>query len=202
MSDDKSDEDDEDVMQPAMQVCTKVLGFQRLRTTKEDQFYGLDWTDVPKDFIEALFSIKVGKYGCLDHPPAYLKSTALVEQWRMIGGSEQQNVIDRLEEEEEIERRAQATSSARERRSNRRSVEMTLEMTFNFTHLPGKSRGDDFRTVMESQRQLLMNPELKTRIKFLPGMLTLSEMSFARQLTTCRITMPNGRLATTSLDIY
>ena len=122
MSDDKSDEDDEDVMQPAMQVCTKVLGFQRLRTTKKDQFYRLDWTDVPKDFIEALFSIKVGKYGCLDHPPAYLKSTALVEQWRMIGGSEQQNVIDRLEEEEEIERRAQATSSARERRSNRRQI--------------------------------------------------------------------------------
>ena len=36
----------------------------------------------------------------------------------MIGGKEQKNVIDRLEEEEEIVRRAQATSSARERRSN------------------------------------------------------------------------------------
>ena len=58
----------------------------------------------------------------MDHPVPYLKSTALVEQWRMIGGNEQQNVIDRLEEEEEIVWRAQATSSAREGRSNRRSV--------------------------------------------------------------------------------
>ena len=67
MSDDESDEDD-DVMQPAMQVCTTVLGLQRLRTTKKDRFYRLDWTDVPKDIIEALFPIKVGKYGRLDHP--------------------------------------------------------------------------------------------------------------------------------------
>jgi len=126
MSDDESDEDDE-VMQPAMQVCTKVRGFRRLRTTKEDQFYRLDWTDVPKDIIEALFPIQEGRYGRLDHPPTYLKSTALVEQWRMIGGNEQQNVIDRLEEEEEIERRAQATSSAREMRSNRRSVGDDIE---------------------------------------------------------------------------
>jgi hypothetical protein len=97
-------------MQPALQVCTKVLGFQRLRTTKKCRFYYLDWTDVPKDIIEALFPIQEGRYGSLDHPPAYLKSTALVERWRMIGGNEQQNVIDRLEEEEEIVRRAQATS--------------------------------------------------------------------------------------------
>jgi len=121
MSDDESDEDD-DVMQPAMQVCNKVLGFQRLRTTKKGQFYRLDWTNVPKDIIEALFPIQEGRYGRLDHPVPYLKSTALVEQWRMIGGNEQQNVIDRLEEEEEIVWRAQATSSAREGRSNRRSV--------------------------------------------------------------------------------
>jgi len=93
MSDDESDEDD-DVMQPALQVCNKVLGFQRLRsTTKKGQFYRLDWTDVPKDIIEALFPIQEGRYGSLDHPPAYLKSTALVEQWRMIGGNEQQTVI-------------------------------------------------------------------------------------------------------------
>ena len=92
MSDDESDEDD-DVMQPALQVCNKVLGFPRLSTTKKGQFYRLDWTDVPKDIIEALFPIQEGRYGSLDHPPAYLKSTALVGRWRMIGGNEQQNVI-------------------------------------------------------------------------------------------------------------
>jgi hypothetical protein len=106
-------------MQPALQVCNKVLGFQRLRrTTKKGRFYHLDWTDVPKDIIKALFPIQEGRYGSLDHPPAYLKFTALVERWRMIGGNEQKNVINRLEEEEEIVRMAQATSSARERRSN------------------------------------------------------------------------------------
>ena len=105
-------------MQPALQVCNKVLGFQRLRTTKKGRFYHLDWTNVSNDIIKALFPIQEGRYRSLDHPPAYLKSTALVEQWRMIGGKEQKNVIDRLEEEEEIVRRAQATSSARERRSN------------------------------------------------------------------------------------
>ena len=120
MSDNESDEDDS-VMLPALQVCSTVLGFRRLKSTKEDQFYHLDWTDVMKDIIIALFPIQEGKYRSMDHPLPYLKSTALVKQWRMIGGNEQQNVIDRLEEEEERVRKAQATSSARERRSNRRS---------------------------------------------------------------------------------
>jgi hypothetical protein len=120
MSDNESDEDD-GVMQPALQVCSTVLGFQRLRTTKKDRFYHLDWTDVSKDIIRALFPIQEGRYGRLDHPPTYLKSTAFAERWRMISGNDQQNVIDRLEEEEERVRRAQATSAARERRLNRRS---------------------------------------------------------------------------------
>jgi hypothetical protein len=62
--------------------------------------------------LDRCSDIKVGKYGRLDHPVAYLKSTALVEQWRMIGGSEQQNMIDRLEEEEEIVRKLHICSYA------------------------------------------------------------------------------------------
>ena len=117
MSDTESDEDDDGVMQPALQVCSTVLGFQRLRTTKIDRFYNLDW----KDIIRALFPIQEGRYGRLDHPPAYLKSTALAERWRMISGNDQQNEIDMLEEEDERVRRAQASSTARERRLNKRS---------------------------------------------------------------------------------
>ena len=99
-----------------------------------------------------------------NHPPAYLKSTALVERWRMIGGNSR---------EEDIERRAQATSSARESWSNRRSVGADVQ----FHTPPRQVKRRRFSDCHGITKELLMNPELMTRIKFLPGMLTLSEMS-------------------------
>ena len=102
MSDSDTSDDDATNVVPAEQFRESILGFQRLRTANIDRFNLLDWT----------------RQGRLDHPVAYLKSTALVERWRMIGGDEQQNVIDRLEEEEERERNNQMRAADRERRAS------------------------------------------------------------------------------------
>ena len=121
MSDNDASDDDGTSILPAEQFHTTVIGFKRLISSNINQFNHLDWTNISKAVIDELFPIQEGKYGRLDHPPAYLKSTAKVKQWRRIGGNEQQNVIDRLNEEEERVQMAQAMSSARERRANRRS---------------------------------------------------------------------------------
>ena len=121
MSDNDASDDDGTSILPAEQFHTTVIGFRRLISSNINQFNHLDWTNIPKNIIDELFPIQEGKYGRLDHPPAFLKSTALVKRWRRIGGNEQQNEIDRLNEEEERERKIQAVASARERRSNRRS---------------------------------------------------------------------------------
>ena len=121
MSDNDASDDDGTSILPAEQFHTTVIGFRRLISSNINQFNHLDWTNIPKNIIDELFPIQEGRFGRLDHPPAFLKSTALVKQWRRIGGNEQQNEIDRLNEEEERERKIQAMASARERRSNRRS---------------------------------------------------------------------------------
>ena len=120
MSDDDASDDDAASMEPAELHGNSIKGFRRLRTTNNGLFNLLDWTNISRDIINELFPIQEGRYGRLDHPVAYLKSTSLVQQWRMIGGNEQQNVIDRLEEEEEIERRAQMRAADRERRASGR----------------------------------------------------------------------------------
>jgi len=97
MSDNDTSDDDATNVVPAERFRKSILGFQRLRTADIDRFNLLDWTNISRDIINELFPIRVGKYGRLDHPVAYLKSTALVERWRMIGGDEQQNVIDRFQ---------------------------------------------------------------------------------------------------------
>ena len=97
MSDNDTSDDDATNVVPAERFRKSILGFQRLRTADIDRFNLLDWTNISRDIINELFPIRVGKYGRLDHPVAYLKFTALVERWRMIGGDEQQNVIDRFQ---------------------------------------------------------------------------------------------------------
>ena len=113
--------DDGTSILPAEQFHTTVIGFKRLISSNINQFNHLDWTNISKAVIDELFPIQEGKYGRLDHPPAFLQSTALAERWRMISGNDQQNEIDMLEEEDERVRRAQASSTARERRLNKRS---------------------------------------------------------------------------------
>ena len=118
MSDSDTSDDDATNVVPAEQFRESILGFQRLRTANIDRFNLLDWTNISRDIINELFPVHVGRYGRLDHPVAYLKSKALVERWRMIGGDEQQNVIDGLEEEEERERNNQMRAADRERRAS------------------------------------------------------------------------------------
>ena len=130
MSDNDTSDDDATNVVPAERFRKSILGFQRLRTADIDRFNLLEWTNISRDIINELFPIRVGKYGRLDHPVAYLKSTALVERWRTIGGDEQQNVIDRLKEEEERERNNQMRAAGRERRaSGRRGGDDNLART-------------------------------------------------------------------------
>jgi hypothetical protein len=105
-------DDNDGIIQPAENYRRTILGFKRLRFEKRDRFDLLDWTNVSKKIINALFPIQEGKYGHFDHPPAYLRSTELAQNWRKISHTDQRNKIKELNEEEEKHRRAQMRSKS------------------------------------------------------------------------------------------
>jgi hypothetical protein len=102
-------------MVPAEHLGTSVVGFRRLMNLNIGHFNLLDWTNILRDTINELFPINVGKYGRLDHPVTYLKSTALVEQWRLLSGIDQRNKIKSLEQEAERISNIQMRAASRER---------------------------------------------------------------------------------------
>lgn len=105
---------------PAGQHASTLKGFRRLQSSNPERFMHLDWSDVNPYFIDELFPIQEGRYGRLPHPPTYLTSTTLVQQWRKLGKNDQMNKIRELEEKEAKRKLGQKSAANRERRLNRR----------------------------------------------------------------------------------
>eukprot|EP00574_Skeletonema_japonicum_P002346 CAMPEP_0201723962 /NCGR_PEP_ID=MMETSP0593-20130828/7831_1 /ASSEMBLY_ACC=CAM_ASM_000672 /TAXON_ID=267983 /ORGANISM="Skeletonema japonicum, Strain CCMP2506" /LENGTH=90 /DNA_ID=CAMNT_0048215135 /DNA_START=72 /DNA_END=341 /DNA_ORIENTATION=- len=81
--------------------ASTLQGFKRLRKMDIQLFNRLDWSEVERNIIDELFPIKEGKYGRLSHPPSYLTSTSLAEQWRKLSNSDQKYKINQLQNEED-----------------------------------------------------------------------------------------------------
>ena len=109
-------------IEPAGEYASTLSGFRRLRTKNPQRFQSLDWTKVQFAIIDDLFPIVAGRYGSNPHPPSYLASTALVEQWRKLSRGDQQYNIKQHQDEEAkraVNEKKAAGRASRSRRGRR-----------------------------------------------------------------------------------